>query len=64
MLQMFYLDVSNVHLGVAHVAMPIYTCFKCFIYFRRMLQLFHLDVSKVDLVLHILLWLCMHVSTT
>jgi hypothetical protein len=23
-------------------------CFKCFIFFRRMLQVFHLDVSKLD----------------
>ena len=57
MLQMLRLDVSNVDLGVAHVAMVIHACFKCFIYFRRMLQMFHLDVSKVDLVLHMLLWL-------
>jgi dolichyl-phosphate-mannose--protein O-mannosyl transferase len=55
MLQMFYLNVSNVDLGVAHVAMTIYACFKCFIYFRHMSQMLHLDVSKVDLVLHMLL---------
>jgi hypothetical protein len=30
--------VSNVDLDVAHVAMAIHACFKCFIYFRRMLQ--------------------------
>jgi hypothetical protein len=35
--------------GVAHVAMAIRACFKCFIFFRRMLQAFHLDFSKVDL---------------
>ena len=55
MLQMFHLDVQNVDLGVAHVAMAIHACFKCFIYYRRMLQMFHLDVSKVDMVLHMLL---------
>jgi hypothetical protein len=65
MLQMFHLDVSKLDLGVGcctHVAMPIHTCCKCFIYFGRMLQIFHLDVLKIDLVLHILLWLYMYVS--
>jgi hypothetical protein len=64
---MFYLDVSNVDLGVAHVAMAIHACFKrmfqVFLYFRRMLQMFHLDVSKVDMVLHMWLWLYTHVSS-
>ena len=36
MLQMFHLDVQNVDLGVAHVAMAIHACFK------RMFQVFHL----------------------
>jgi hypothetical protein len=36
MLQMFYLDVSKVDLGVADVAMAIHACFK------RMFQVFHL----------------------
>jgi dolichyl-phosphate-mannose--protein O-mannosyl transferase len=35
--------------GVAHVAMAIRACLKCFIYFKRMLQVFYLDDSKVDL---------------
>jgi len=55
--QIFYLDVSKVDLGVAHVAMATHACFKrmfqvfhLFSYF--MLQMFHLDVSKVDRVLH------------
>jgi hypothetical protein len=60
---MFYLNVSNVDIGVAHVAMTIYACFKYFIYFRHMLQMLYLDVLKVDLVLHMLLWLYMHVSS-
>ena len=63
MLQMFHLNVSKVNLGVAHVAMAIHACFKCFIYFRRMFQIFHLDVSKVDPVLLMLLWLYTHVSS-
>ena len=46
MLQMFHLDVSKVDLGVAHVAMAIHACFKCFIYLRRILQTFNLDVFK------------------
>ena len=50
------MDVSNVDFGVAHVAMAIHACFKCFIYFRRMLQMFHLDIVKVDLVLNMLQW--------
>ena len=36
MLRKFYLDVSNVDLGVAHVAMAIHTCFK------PMFQVFYL----------------------
>jgi hypothetical protein len=52
---MFHMHVSNVDLGVAHVGIAIHACFKCFIYFRRMLQTFYLDVSKVNLVLHMLL---------
>jgi hypothetical protein len=38
MLQMFHLDVSNVDLSVAHVAMTIHTC--CNRY-TRMFQVFH-----------------------
>ena len=39
---------------VLHMLLWLYmyvssACFKCFIYFRRMLQVFHLDVSKVYL---------------
>jgi hypothetical protein len=49
MLQMFHLDVLKVDLDVAHVAMAIHACFKCFIRFRHMLQMFHFDISKVDL---------------
>jgi hypothetical protein len=64
MLQMFHLQVfhlfqiyvANVSSrcfksrpGVAYIAIAIYTCFKCFICFRRILQVFHLDVSKIDL---------------
>jgi hypothetical protein len=58
MLQMFHLNVSKIdrwpstrYLGVAHVSMAIYVCFKCFICFRLMMQMFHLDVSKVDRML-------------
>jgi hypothetical protein len=31
---MFYLDTLKVDFGVAHVAMAIYACFKCFIIFQ------------------------------
>jgi hypothetical protein len=31
--------------------------------FKRLFQIFHLDVSKVDLVLQMLQWLYMHVSS-
>jgi hypothetical protein len=55
MLQNFHLGVLKVDLGVAHIAMAIHACFKCFIYFICMLQMFHLDVAKVDLILHMLL---------
>jgi len=60
-LQMFYLNVSNIDLGVAHIAIVIHACFKCFNYFRLMLQMLHLDVFKVDLMLHMLVWLYTHV---
>jgi hypothetical protein len=60
-LQVFQTYVANVSsgcfkvdLGVAHVAMAIHACFKCFICFRHMLQMFYLDVAKVDLMLHML----------
>jgi hypothetical protein len=46
---MFYLDVSKVDFGVAHVAVAICAYFKCLICFRRMLQVFYLDDPKVDL---------------
>jgi hypothetical protein len=56
MFYLFQMYVANVLSGccnsrssVAHVAMAIHACFKCFIYFRLMLQAFHLDVSKGDL---------------
>jgi hypothetical protein len=32
MFKMFHLDFSKVNLGVAHVAMAIHACFKCFIF--------------------------------
>jgi hypothetical protein len=38
-------------------------CFKYFICFRCMLQMFHLDATKVNLALHMLLWLYTHVSS-
>jgi hypothetical protein len=41
--------------------MTIHACFKCFIYFRHTMQMFHLNISKVNPVLHMLLWLYMHV---
>jgi hypothetical protein len=37
---MFHTYVPSVYLDVAYVAMPIHACFKCFIYFRRILQMF------------------------
>jgi hypothetical protein len=60
MLQIFQLDILNVDLGVAHATMAIHVCFKCSIYFRRMLQMFYLDVSKVDMVLHLHMLLCLY----
>jgi hypothetical protein len=38
-------------------------CFKRFRCFRRLFQMFRLDVLKVDLVLHMLQWLYLHVSS-
>jgi hypothetical protein len=37
MLQVFYLDVVKVDLGVAYVTMTIHEYFKCFICFKHML---------------------------
>jgi hypothetical protein len=45
MLRMFYLDVSNVDLGIAHVTMAIHACFK------RMFQVFYLFQTYVANVL-------------
>jgi hypothetical protein len=41
MLQIFYLDISKVDIGVAHVPMAIHACFKHFIFF----QMFYPDAS-------------------
>jgi hypothetical protein len=49
MFQVFYIEVAKVDQNVAHVTMAIHVCFKCFIYFRRMLQVSHLYVAKIDL---------------
>jgi hypothetical protein len=40
MLQWLYMYVASI-------------CFKCFIYFRRMLQVFYLDVAYVAVAIHI-----------
>jgi len=56
-LQVFYLMLHMFHTCVASVLSG--SC----ISFTHTLQVFHLDVAKVDLVLHILLWLYAHVSS-
>jgi hypothetical protein len=38
-----------------------YVASLCFMCFRRLFQIFHLNVSKIDLVLHMLLWLYTHI---
>jgi hypothetical protein len=47
-----FLDVTNVDLDVAYVAMGIYTCCK------RMFQVFNLDVAKVDLDVSMTIYVC------
>ena len=56
MLQVFYLDVAYVLLWVQVFFASVSSVF------FYMLQVLHLDVLKVDLVLHMLLWLYTHVS--
>jgi hypothetical protein len=58
----FHLNIAKVDLGwIAYVAMAIYACCKCIF---QVFQLFQTFVSSVDLVLHMLQWLYMHVSNT
>jgi hypothetical protein len=62
MLQIFHLDVLKVNIGVAQVTIAIHVCFRCMFYLIQMyVVMFHPNVAKVDLVLHILLWLYVHV---
>jgi hypothetical protein len=34
----FHLDISKVDVGVAHIAMAIHTCFKCFVCFQTYVE--------------------------
>jgi hypothetical protein len=50
----------SVQLGVA--SRWAYVVTVCFMRFRCMLHMFYLDVAKLDLVLHMLQWLCTYVA--
>jgi hypothetical protein len=43
-----------------HVASICFKCLRCFI---GMLQVFHMNVAKVDVMLHMLQWLCTYVAS-
>jgi hypothetical protein len=57
MLQIFHLNVLKVNIGVVQITIAIHV----FYLFQMYIVMFHSNVVKVDLVLHILLWLYVHV---